>query len=185
MTIREREELARKCREIRFRRREYKIYAVDFDGVLCEDEWPEIGEPLEWNIEAIRNLRRHGNKLILWTCRTGEQLEAALQFCKDHGIEFDAVNANLPETNEAFGGDARKIFADYYVDDKSVLMTALSDAIRNVQAHPHGWKIALGEKPPKEKYLTRIREWNETRTGPVFMRQAGGAAEEPEAPAQI
>ena len=22
-----------------------KIYAVDFDGLLCEDAWPEIGRP--------------------------------------------------------------------------------------------------------------------------------------------
>ena len=35
------------------------------------------------------------------------------------GLEFDAVNENLPEINELFGGDCRKIYADVYLDDKS------------------------------------------------------------------
>lgn len=49
------------------------VYAVDFDGTLCVDRYPEIGEPRERVIEAVRRLRCEcGGRLILWTCRGGD-----------------------------------------------------------------------------------------------------------------
>lgn len=97
-----------------------KIIAVDFDGTLCENKWPDIGEP---NMPAIRALKRarvlHGAKVILWTCRTGKDLRAALDWCRAHGIEFDAVNENLPEMIAEFGENTRKIFANEYWDDRA------------------------------------------------------------------
>lgn len=100
--------------------RGYTIYAVDFDGTLCESVYPGIGAP---NISLINHLklrRSQGNKIILWTCRVSEKLEEAVKWCKDHGLEFDAVNDNLPEMIEKWGGQSRKVFADIYIDDKSV-----------------------------------------------------------------
>lgn len=95
-----------------------KIIAVDFDGTLCENKWPEIGEPNWEVIDYIKEEKWLGAKLILWTCRSGDELLSALVYCNAWGIEFDAVNANLPESIERFGGDARKIFADEYIDDR-------------------------------------------------------------------
>lgn len=95
-----------------------KIIAVDFDGTLCENRWPHAGPP---NIELINYLldqKKQGAKLILWTCRTGEQLDSALKICSWYGLEFDAVNQNIPEMIEFFGEDTRKVFADEYIDDK-------------------------------------------------------------------
>lgn len=96
-----------------------KIIAVDFDGTLCENKWPEIGEP---NLKLIRYLREEkskGSRLILWTCRHGVEVDQALEWCYWLGLEFDAVNQNLPEIIEAFGEDTRKIFANEYIDDKA------------------------------------------------------------------
>ena len=104
--------------------RNYTIFAVDFDGVLCRDEWPKIGPALEHNIEWIRALQSTGAKFILWTSRTGLRLDHAVEWCREHGLEFDAVNENLPEIIKEFGGDTRKIFADYYIDDRNLLMNA-------------------------------------------------------------
>lgn len=102
--------------------RSYTIFAVDFDGVLCRNAWPKIGEPLERNIEWIRELRALGNKIILWTNREGLRLDHAVEWCREHGLEFDAVNENLPEVIAYYGKDCRKITADYYIDDKAVLL---------------------------------------------------------------
>lgn len=102
-------------------KRNYKIYAVDFDGTLCENEWPNIGKPNHVLIQALFELRVEGNKLILWTCRTGDRLEEALAWCKTQGLEFDAVNENLPEMVGQFGSESRKVFADVYVDDKAIV----------------------------------------------------------------
>lgn len=44
-------------------------------------------------------------------------LEEAVKFCESFKLRFDAVNENLPEIIEKFGGDTRKIFAHVYIDD--------------------------------------------------------------------
>lgn len=96
------------------------VIAVDFDGTLCKNVYPHIGKPNEPLILNLINQKRLGNKLILWTCRTGEFLDAAVEWCREHGLIFDAVNENVPEAIAMYGGDSRKIYADYYIDDKNV-----------------------------------------------------------------
>jgi len=103
-----------------------KIIAVDFDGTLCENRWPGIGEPNEEVIHYILERQKGGAKLILWTSRSGVELLAARRWCEAHGIRFDAVNENLPEIIKAFGGrDFRKIFANEYIDDRANTTFAL------------------------------------------------------------
>ena len=98
-----------------------KIIAVDFDGTLCENRYPEIGEPNEELIKYLIKRQADGDKLILWTCRCGDILEQAVNWCHDHGLVFDAVNDNLPSSIEwANGCNSRKIYADKYIDDKNV-----------------------------------------------------------------
>lgn len=97
-----------------------KIIAVDFDGVLCENRWPEIGDPKEAVIQRLKAEQAAGAKVILWTCRTGTRLIDAALWCRWHGINLDAVNENLPEVVDAYGGDCRKISATEYWDDKAV-----------------------------------------------------------------
>lgn len=99
---------------------DYSIVAVDFDGTLCEDKWPEIGEPRESLIWYLRSRQARGDKIILWTCRVGDQLREAVKWCYLYGLIFDAINENLPEVIEYCGSDSRKIYADEYIDDKMV-----------------------------------------------------------------
>ena len=87
------------------------IIACDFDGTLCESAYPDIGKARDDVICYIQSRRCFGDKVILWTCRTGKLLDEAVEWCKEHGLIFDAVNENLPEMIELFGGDTRKIFA--------------------------------------------------------------------------
>lgn len=95
-----------------------KIIAVDFDGTLCENKYPEIGEPNMEVINYIKSEQSKGGKIILWTCRVGEYLWAAVKWCRDnHGIRFDAVNENIMEVIYSFGSDTRKVFANEYIDD--------------------------------------------------------------------
>lgn len=99
----------------------YNIIAVDFDGTLCAECFPSIGEPNMPLIYALLNKQRSGDKLILWTCRYGDRLQEAVSWCDSHGLKFDAVNANVPEVIDYYGSDPRKITADIYIDDKSAL----------------------------------------------------------------
>lgn len=97
------------------------IIAVDFDMTLSMAGWPYCGIPNLVLINKLIDLRRNGAKVILWSCRSGEDERSAVEWCKSYGLEFDAVNENLPEIVESWGGeDTRKIYADEYWDDKSV-----------------------------------------------------------------
>lgn len=97
-----------------------RIIAVDFDGTLHTGTWPEIGDVNMTVFNFCRNEQLNGSRLILWTNRDGEQLEDAVAWCKERGLEFDTVNENLPELIELYGNDCRKINADIYIDDKAV-----------------------------------------------------------------
>lgn len=109
------------CKEIKNFSDLPKIIAVDFDGTLVEDKWPEIGEPNKEMFEFLKYLQKeHNIKLILWTSRTDRHLINAIEFCKAQGIEFDAINENLPEVKALTGRDTRKVYADIYLDDKSI-----------------------------------------------------------------
>jgi hypothetical protein len=105
---------------------EQKIIAVDFDGTLCEYAFPGIGKQTQEQKELMRSLillRQQGHKLILWTNRGDNEkypvLTEALVWCKDQGLEFDAVNENLPDQKK-LSGPSPKIMADFYLDDKAL-----------------------------------------------------------------
>jgi hypothetical protein len=95
--------------------------AVDFDGTIVEERYPEIGPERPFAIETLRMLIRDQHRLILWTVREGELLEEAVRWCRERGVEFYAVNRDYPEEkrewNEFF---SRKIKADIWIDDRNV-----------------------------------------------------------------
>lgn len=103
------------------------VYAVDFDGTLCEDAWPEIGAPKQKIIDTCIRLRQAGHKLIFWSCREGDMAIKAVAWCAQFGLYFDAINANLPERIAQYGTDPRKIGADFYIDDKNVILTEVQN----------------------------------------------------------
>lgn len=100
-------------------KKDFLIYAVDFDGTLCEHKFPDIGSANMTLIGYLVNQREHGAKIILWTNRVGERLTEAVQWSAAHGLEFDAVNENLPEVINHYNTDSRKVYADIYIDDRS------------------------------------------------------------------
>lgn len=100
-----------------------KVIAVDFDGTLCENNYPEIGDVGPRHIavhEYIKQEHENGTIIILWTCRCGKELDAAVNFCKKHDIPIDYVNENDPERVRLYGSDSRKVSADVYIDDKAL-----------------------------------------------------------------
>lgn len=93
--------------------------AIDFDGTIVENKYPEIGKPLLFAFETLKKLQEDGHNLILWTYRKGTRLEEAVTFCKNNGISFYAVNKSYPEENfdESL---SRKILADIFIDDRNM-----------------------------------------------------------------
>lgn len=95
------------------------IIAVDFDGTIVEHEYPKIGKPKLFAFETLKALQETGHQLILWTYRSGKELQEAVDFCKKNGIEFYAVNKSYPE-EEYDDTISRKIMADIYIDDRNI-----------------------------------------------------------------
>ena len=96
-----------------------KIIAIDFDGTILNNRYPLLENP---NMEIIDFMRRNRKKFIwiLWTCRTGEKLQQAVEYMQvEHGFRFDYINENTKENLLKWGGDTRKIWADYYIDDRN------------------------------------------------------------------
>lgn len=95
------------------------IVAVDFDGVLCEDRFPYIGEVRAETVGYIRTLQAFGIDTILWTSRYGVRLAEAVKWCSAHGLRFVAINDNTPDNIARYGSNPRKVFAHIYIDDRS------------------------------------------------------------------
>jgi hydroxymethylpyrimidine pyrophosphatase-like HAD family hydrolase len=95
------------------------IIAIDFDGTIVEDAYPNIGKPMIFAFDTMKKLQDEGHRLILWTYRNGKKLREAVDFCRKNGIEFYAVNKNYPE--EEFDEKiSRKIHADLFIDDRNI-----------------------------------------------------------------
>lgn len=101
------------------------IFAVDFDGTIVENAYPDIGLLRPGAVEALRLMRAHGHTIIIWTCRYGQELEDMVHFLDGHRIPYDYVN-DCPKMPLP----VRKIYADYYIDDRSVSSWTWDDVMR-------------------------------------------------------
>ena len=94
--------------------------AVDFDGTIVTHEYPYIGKEIPFAIDTLKLLQqRHNVILILWTVRVGERLEEAVEYCRQRGLEFYAVNKNYME-EEFDDSVSRKLNVDLFIDDRNI-----------------------------------------------------------------
>lgn len=96
------------------------VLAVDFDGTVVVDRYPEIGKPMPFAFEALRKLAQDGHRIVLWTYRAGKPLDEAVAFMKKQGIDLYAVNESFPGEKVDFVRTSRKIHADFFIDDRIV-----------------------------------------------------------------
>lgn len=99
------------------------IIAVDFDGTIVEHDFPRIGRPIPGAIEYLCKFQKAGAKLTLWTMRSGETLQAAVNYLYD-----DPNHARGPWKLQPFFGinenpeqgswtSSPKAYAHMYIDD--------------------------------------------------------------------
>ncbi len=142
-----------------------KVIAVDFDGTLCESAWPEIGKANWPVINELKRRQSYGDRIILWTCRTGALLDRAIEWCCERGLSFNAINNNVPERIEQYGNSPRKVSADEYWDDRAVLVKQSSGDKRDFVLL---WALADGVS--RQKLLRG--------TSPIGAEQVGSSVPE-------
>lgn len=95
--------------------------AVDFDGTIVEHRYPEIGKEIPFATATLKKLMADGHHLILWTVREGKLLDEAVDWCRQRGVMFYAVNRDFeedtPELNNSF---SRKLKVHYFIDDRNI-----------------------------------------------------------------
>lgn len=97
------------------------IIAVDFDGTIVEHKYPSIGKEIPFAIETLKKLQAERHKLILWSVREGHLLDEAVEFCRERGLEFYAVNRDYPEEEKEHNRHfSRKLKADLFIDDRNL-----------------------------------------------------------------
>ena len=97
------------------------IIAVDFDGTIVTHEYPKIGREIPFAIQTLKMLREEGHQLILWSVREDELLYEAVEWCRERGLEFYAVNKDYPEEERENNNHfSRKLKADVWIDDRNV-----------------------------------------------------------------
>lgn len=134
--------------------------AVDFDGTIVTHAFPEIGRPIPFAIQTLKKLQEEGHRLILWSVREGQLLDDAVEYCRNQGIEFYAVNSNYPEEVpiEAPSQACRKLGVDMFIDD------------RNVGGLPE-WGLIYKMIHERKGYEQCLRELDDTEEEPVSFWQ--------------
>lgn len=104
------------------------IIAIDFDGTIVEHKFPLIGQLLPGAKENINKWFKQGHRIIVWTCRnqsepqhpewTEAPISAVKEFLDRNEINYTTINSDVPDLG--FWLQARKVYADVYIDDRNL-----------------------------------------------------------------
>lgn len=134
--------------------------AVDFDGTIVEHRYPEIGRERPLAICTLKKLAEEHHRLILWSVRRGHLLDEAVEWCRQRGLEFYAVNKDFPEEepdkNQQY---SRKLRADMFIDDKGIGGLPDWGTIYRIIHEGKDWKELLYE------------EWNDDASHEAGMQE--------------
>ena len=105
-----------------------KTVALDFDGTVAfttPETYPYVDAVNFKAIEVMKKYKKAGGKIVLFTCRTDNDLDIAIECLREYGLEVDAVNKDLKETVETWldkkpgSSISPKVFVDVYIDDRA------------------------------------------------------------------
>ena len=97
------------------------LIAVDFDGTIVEHKYPAIGAEIPFAIETLKKLAAEKHTLLLWSVREGKLLDEAVEFCRQRGLVFYAVNRDYPEEEKQQNNHySRKLKVDLFIDDRNL-----------------------------------------------------------------
>lgn len=120
--------------------------AVDFDGTIVEHKYPAIGKEIPFAIDTLKMLINDRHRLILWSVREGKLLDEAVEWCRERGVEFWAVNRDYPEettdNNQHF---SRKLKVDIFIDDRNIGGLPDWGTIYRMIKHHETWNDLLNE----------------------------------------
>ena len=134
--------------------------AVDFDGTIVEHRYPDIGREVPYAIETLKMLSKEGHRLILWSVREGELLNEAVEWCRERGLEFYAVNKDYPEESNIDSNFSRKLKVGMFIDDRNVGGLPDWGIIYRMITEKKSYRDILLEELGKEEHIEKPkRKW--------------------------
>lgn len=84
--------------------------------------YPDIGKEIPFATDTLKMLIADRHKLILWSVREGKLLDDAVNWCRERGVEFYAVNRDYPEERGTENNNhfSRKLKVDMFIDDRNI-----------------------------------------------------------------
>lgn len=136
------------------------IIAVDFDGTIVTHEYPKIGKEIPFATQTLKMLINDGHRLILWSVREGRLLEDAVNWCRERGLEFYAVNKDYPEEEKANNNHfSRKLKADMWIDDRNVGGLPDWGTIYRIIKEGKTYEEVLNGNITAEEQTSKKRKW--------------------------
>ena len=134
--------------------------AVDFDGTIVEHRYPEIGREIPFATDTLKLLAKEGHRLILWSVREERLLDEAVEWCRERGLEFYAVNKDYPEETKEDNNFSRKLKVEMFIDDRNVGGLPDWGIIYKMISEKKSYRDVLIEELDSEEYDTKPkRRW--------------------------
>lgn len=89
---------------------------VDFDSTCVTHEYPNIGQDIG-AVPVLQELVNQGHKLILFTMRSGKELQDAVDWFKDNDIPLYGIQYNPTQKNWT---SSNKSYANLTIDDSAL-----------------------------------------------------------------
>lgn len=90
--------------------------AIDFDGTCVIHEYPKIGKDIG-SVQILQKLVNNGHNLILFTMRSGKELQDAINWFKENEIKLYGINTNPTQSDWT---KSPKAYAQLYIDDAAL-----------------------------------------------------------------
>jgi hypothetical protein len=90
--------------------------ALDFDGTVVTHEYPRIGEDIG-AIPVLKKIIQNGNRIVLNTMRSGDELNESIEWFNTNGIELYGVGYNPTQSSWT---TSNKCYAELYIDDAAL-----------------------------------------------------------------
>ena len=135
------------------------IIAVDFDGTIVEHRYPDIGREIPFAIDTLKMLTKEGHRLILWSVREGDLLNEAVEWCRERGLEFYAVNKDYPEEKPNDTNYSRKLKVGMFIDDRNVGGLPDWGIIYKMITQKKSYRDILIEELNNDAPETKKRKW--------------------------
>lgn len=104
------------------------IFAIDFDGTIVGHAYPEIGREAPNCFRVLKALQNQGYRLILYTMRSGNELQEAIDYCASKDLFFWGINENPEQENWT---TSPKVYATHYIDDAAIGCPTIFDTATN------------------------------------------------------